>query len=105
MLPRNIPNKIYTKSGTIAKPLDKAVKYVAPYVNVLNELGIDWVSLVDDPRHFSVRTLDLFNKPKMFLSQVKGTQKFLSIISYENQEIIETDIPIIAHLIDVDVLE
>ena len=65
VLPRNVPNKTYTKSGTIAKPLDRAVKYVAPYVNVLNELGIDWVSLVDDPRHFSVKMLDLFNKPKI----------------------------------------
>lgn len=94
VLPRNVPNKTYTKSGTIAKPLDRAVKYVAPYVNVLNELGIDWVSLVDDPRHFSVKMLDLFNKPKVFLSQVKGTEKFLNIISYENQEIVETDIPV-----------
>ena len=52
VLTRNIPNKTYTKSGTIAKPLDRAIKYVAPYVNVLNELGIEWVCLVDDPRHF-----------------------------------------------------
>ena len=32
----NIPDKSYTKSGTIAKPLDSAVKYAASYINTLN---------------------------------------------------------------------
>ena len=94
VLTRNIPNKTYTKSGTIAKPLDRAIKYVAPYVNVLNELGIEWVCLIDDPRHFYNKILDLFNKPKIFLSQVKGSHPYECIQSYENQDLEITEIPI-----------
>ena len=94
VLGRNVPNKTYTKKGTIAKPLDRAIKYVAPYVHTLNELGIEWVCLAEDPRHFSASILDLFNKPKIFLSQVNGTHKFSSIQSYENQNIEECEIPI-----------
>ena len=94
VLSRNVPNKTYTKAGTIAKPLDRAIKYVAPYIHTLNELGIEWVCLAEDPRHFSASILDLFNKPKIFLSQVNGTHKFSSIQSYENQNIVECEIPI-----------
>ena len=94
VLLRNVPERTYTKSGTIAKPLDRAVKYIAPYVHALNEIGIKWVCLVDDPRHFHNKIIDLFNKPEIFLSQVKGSHKFSSIVSYDNQDIVECDIPV-----------
>ena len=103
-LSRNIPDRTYTKSGTIAKPLDRAVKYVAPYIHTLNELGIDWVGIIDDPRHLSTKIIDLFNTPKMILSQVKGTHKFTNIISYENQDIIETDLPIKYSCVEINVV-
>ena len=102
-LSRNIPESTYTKSGTIAKPLDRAVKYVAPYIHTLNELGIDWVGIIDDPRHLSNKMIDLFNIPKMLLSQVKGTHKFSNVISYENQNIIETDISIKYSCVEINV--
>ena len=94
VLLRNVPERTYTKSGTIAKPLDRAVKYIAPYVHTLNELGIKWVCLVDDPRHFHNKIIDLYNKPEIYLSQVKGSHKFSSIVSYDNQDIVECDIPV-----------
>ena len=67
----NIPNKSYTKSGTIAKPLDSAIKYSASYINTLNELNIKWISIIDDPRHLNHVAKDLDNKPIDNLSQVK----------------------------------
>ena len=67
----NIPDKSYTKSGTIAKPLDSAVKYAASYINTLNELNVRWVSIIDDPRHLNHTAKDLENKPSVNLSQVK----------------------------------
>jgi hypothetical protein len=94
VLNKNVPNKTYTKKGTIAKPLDRAVKYVAPYVHTLNELGIEWISLVDDPRHFYNKIQDLWNKPKLFLSQVEGIHDYECIQSYENQTLETTKIPI-----------
>ena len=57
----NIPNKSYTKSGTIAKPLDSAIKYSASYINTLNELNVKWISIIDDPRHINHTAKDLNN--------------------------------------------
>ena len=67
----NIPNKSYTKSGDIARPLDSAVKYAASYIHTLNEINVKWVSIVDDPRHLNHTAKDLENKPVLNLSQVK----------------------------------
>ena len=67
----NIPNKSYTKSGTIAKPLDSAIKYSASYINTLNELNVKWISIIDDPRHINHTAKDLNNKPIDNLSQVQ----------------------------------
>ena len=57
----NIPNKSYTKSGDIARPLDSAVKYAASYIHTLNEINVKWVSIVDDPRHLNHTAKDLEN--------------------------------------------
>jgi len=92
----NIPNMIFTKSGTLGKPLDVAKRGVAPIIHTLNETGIDWVSLIDDPRCLNaVMAKDLYNNPKVCLSQVNTTVVSKNIKSYSDQSIIESEIPVV----------
>ena len=92
----NIPNMIYTKSGTIGKPLDMAKRGVAPIIHTLNETGIPYVSLVDDPRCLNTSMAkDLFNNPKVCLSQVNAKVVSKNIKSYSDQSMIETEISVI----------
>ena len=92
----NIPNMIYTKGGTIGKPLDMAKRAVAPIVHTLNETGIAWVSLVDDPRCLNTAIAkDLFNNPKVCLSQVNSTVISENIKSYSDQSMVKTEIPVV----------
>ena len=92
----NIPNKIYTKSGTIGRPLDSAKRGVAPIIHTLNETNIDWVSLADDPRCLNTSIAkDLFNKPKVILSQINSKIISENIKTYQDQGLIKTEIDIV----------
>ena len=92
----NVPNMIYTKSGTIGKPLDSAKRGSAPIIHVLNETNIDWVSIADDPRCLNTSLAkDLFNNPKVILSQVNTKVISKNIKSYQDQTIIENEINVI----------
>ena len=91
VLPRNIPNKTYTLKGTIAKPLDRGKRSVAPVWHTLNETGIKWICMSDDPRTLKL-SQDLFNLPHTVFAQVNSILKNKNIISYEDQNWIETEI-------------
>jgi hypothetical protein len=91
VLARNIPNTTYTLQGTIAKPLDRGKRSVAPVWHTLNETGIKWVCMSDDPRTLKL-SQDLFNLPYAIFAQVNSILKNKNIISYEDQNWIETEI-------------
>ena len=91
VLSRNIPNTTYTLKGTIAKPLDRGKRSVAPVWHTLNETGIKWVCMSDDPRTLKL-SQDLFNLPYTVFAQVNSILKNKNIISYEDQNWIETKI-------------
>ena len=91
VLSRNIPNTTYTLKGTIAKPLDRGKRSVASVWHTLNETGIKWVCMSDDPRTLKL-SQDLFNLPYTIFAQVNSILKNKNIISYEDQNWIETKI-------------
>lgn len=92
----NIPNRIYIKSGTLGRPLDSAKRGVAPIIHTLNETNIDWVSLADDPRCLNTSLAkDLFNNPKVILSQINTKIVSKNIKSYQDQTLVENEIDVI----------
>ncbi|SVD44744.1 uncharacterized protein METZ01_LOCUS397598, partial [marine metagenome] len=92
----NVPFKIKTSSGSIAKPLTFGKRGAAPVIHTLNETGVKWVGLADDPRCLNTSLAkDLFNKPEIILSQVNKKIKSKHIQSYENQELIEHEIEVV----------
>ena len=92
----NIPNKIYTKSGTIGKPLGIALRSASAILHTLNETNIDWVSLADDPRCLNTSLAkDLFNNHKVVLSQINTKIVSKNIKSYQDQTLIENEIDVI----------
>jgi len=93
VLSRTIPNTTITRKGTIAKILDRGINYQAPVWNTLNETGIKWVSLSDDPRTMKL-SYDLYNLPCKCIGQVNDTLTCKNITSYNDQTEIETVIPV-----------
>ena len=93
VLQRTIPNLTRTKKGSVAKILDRGINFQAPVWHTLNELGIDWVCLSDDPRTLKL-SYDLHNLPTKILSQVKGEVSCVNITSYDNQTEIKTNIKV-----------
>ena len=92
----NVPDRVYTKGGTIGKPLDMAKRAAAPVIHTLNELGIPWISIVDDPRCLNTsKAHDLFNNPKIILSQYNTKVVCKNIKSYSDQSIVEEEIPVV----------
>ena len=92
----NIPHMINTKAGTIGKPLGIALRSAAAILHTLNETNIDWVSIADDPRCLNTSLAkDLFNNPKVILSQVNTKVISKNIKSYQDQTIIENEIDVI----------
>ena len=92
----NIPNMIYTKSGTIGKPLGIALRSASAILHTLNETNIDWVSLADDPRCLNTSLAkDLFNNPKVILSQINTKIVSKNIKSYQDQTLVENEIDVI----------
>jgi len=93
VLNRTIPNLTITKKGTIAKILDRAINFQAPVWNTLNETGIKWISLADDPRCLNL-SYDLYNLPYKCVAQVNSVLNCKNIKSYDNLNEIETTIPV-----------
>tara|TARA_Y100001970_G_scaffold142083_1_gene174810 strand:- start:131 stop:1417 length:1287 start_codon:yes stop_codon:yes gene_type:complete len=92
----NVPNRIYTKSGNLGRPLGIALRSASGIIHTLNETNIDWISIADDPR--CLRTClakDLYNNPKVILSQVNSKIKSEHIKSYSDQTLIENEVDVV----------
>jgi hypothetical protein len=64
-----IPEAMYTiKKDRVAKPSEMFRRYVGPITRYLNDSGIPYAELGEDPRYFPVAARDLFNRPKYVLS-------------------------------------
>ena len=85
IMQRNVYQKTETRKGDWAKPLAVSKNYAAPVIHTLNETGVKWVALVDDPRCMH-GAFDLFNNPEIVLSQINGTMPTSNIESYEKRD-------------------
>ena len=109
MLSRNIAEKTKKDDGEWYKPLDSAMRASAPIIHTLNETGVRWVALADDPRSIDqlVDAADLFHNPSIVLSQINDDISAKHIKSYQDDRtMITTDIEVkYAHLESLVVLD
>ena len=93
----NIPkNTTKTKTDSWSKALDQGKNFVAPIIHTLNETGVKWVALADDPRSINqlVSANDLFNNPSIVLSQINDDISSENIKSYEDNHMITENIEV-----------
>ena len=93
IMDRNIPEKTKTKKGTFAKPLARGKNFVAPVIHTLNETGVRWVALCDDPRCVK-GAFDLFNNPPIVLSQIDTRMSSKHVTSYDDLTLITSEIEV-----------
>ena len=109
MLSRNIPEKTKQTDGSWYGSLASAMRAVAPIIHTLNETGVRWVALADDPRSIDqlVDAADLFHNPTIVLSQINDDISAKHIKSYQDDnKMITTDIEVkYAHLESLVVLD
>jgi hypothetical protein len=79
----------------IAKPLEMFEKYSGPIIHFLNMSMVPYFMIVEDPRYIPLKTRDLWNTEKFYLSQYEGVcQPIKRIDNYEKQNIVMPRIPI-----------
>ena len=68
----NVANKTYkvTDPKNIAITTTMANRYAGPVIHFLNESGIPYIGLGEDPRYFPLPARDLFNRPIEYLSSI-----------------------------------
>jgi len=93
VLDRNIPYASKLPNGEWAKPLARGKNYIAPVIHTLNETGVKWVALCDDPRCLK-GAYDWFNTPPIVLCQIDGTMPVEHITSYDDLTLITSEIEV-----------
>lgn len=93
VLDRNIYMASKLPDGEWAQPLARGKNYIAPIIHTLNETGIRWVALCDDPRCMK-GAFDWFNTPPIVLSQVNDTMSSEHITSYDDTTLITSEIEV-----------
>ena len=91
-----IPNSMYliTEPDKTATPMSSSKRSVGIITKFLNDTGLPYVEIGEDPRYLPVQAKDLFNRSKRVLC-VKDDMTFSikHIKEYLGREIIETTIP------------
>ena len=91
-----IPNSMYliTEPDKTATPMSSSKRSVEIITKFLNDTGLPYVEIGEDPRYLPVQAKDLFNRSKKVLC-VKDNITFSikHIKEYLSREIIETTIP------------
>jgi len=90
-----IKNFLLKKDGSgYAKPISFSKNYTGIITNYLNKSGVPYLEIGEDSRFFPLEAKDLINRSKRILS-VKDTETVAKHIkSKEDQQIVETKIPI-----------
>ena len=79
----------------IAKPLEMFEKYAGPIIHFLNMTMVPHFMIVEDPRYIPLKTRDLWNPEKLYLSQYETIcQPIKRIDSYDKQNIVQPRIPV-----------
>ena len=91
-----IPNSMYliTEPDKTATPMSSSKRSVGIITKYLNDTGLPYVEIGEDPRYLPIQAKDLFNRAKRVLC-VKDDMTFSikHIKEYLSREIIETTIP------------
>lgn len=91
----SIPNMLKKKgSDDFYSILDVFRKYVGPVAHYLNDSGIPYFTLGPDPRYIPTGARDLFNREQFVLSQYDTNVSIKHMPSQNEQELIETIIPV-----------
>ncbi len=80
----NVVGKTYKSEGVLAKPLCCHNTYTGPYMEFLNKTMIPHAFILNDPRLWPGSMYDLFNPPKVVLSQFDEWIEFKRQKSYED---------------------
>jgi len=68
----NIPERTYIvkdiEKKVFAKTITMALMYAGPVIDFLNQSGIPYVMVGEDPRYYPCRARDLYNRPLMYLN-------------------------------------
>lgn len=90
-----IPNSMYltTEPNKIATPMSSSKRSVGIITKFLNDTGLPYLEIGEDPRFLPVRAKDLFNRSKKILGGANTTFTATNIKDYLSREIIETNIP------------
>ena len=91
----SIPNSMYliTEPDKTATPMSSSKRSVGIITKYLNDTGLPYVEIGEDPRYLPVAAKDLFNRSKRILC-VKNTNFTIKHIKeYLSREVVETTIP------------
>lgn len=83
-----IPNRVeqIKNRDLFASVIDMTKNYSTPIINWLNESGINWIELVNDPRYTKAQTRDFISEPICTLSQYDYSYTHSKMKSFEDQD-------------------
>lgn len=68
----NIPNFVKLADGSDYTLLNCFSSFAAPYLFVLNELGIPYYTLSEDARYITINAVDLYNRERLSFTQINA---------------------------------
>ena len=89
----NVVGKTCKSEGVLAKPLCCHNTYTGPYMEFLNKTNIPHAFILNDPRLWPGSMYDLFNPPRIVLSQYDETIEFKHQTSYTDTTKVIDEIP------------
>lgn len=89
----NIPNAAYklTDSSSIAKVIQMSLLYTAPVAHFLNQTGIPYAEIGEDPRYTFCQARDLINRKAVCMSTRKETSKTRKVL----KEYLSKELPVL----------
>lgn len=89
-----VPNKIrqLKNPNLFASVIEMTKGYTTPIAVWLNKTKISYLEIINDPRYCLNQSRDMFHLPEKSLSQYDYTYKVRTIKSYDDQDLIYTDI-------------
>lgn len=82
-----------TEPDKLASPLMMQCKYAGPVVDFINETGMPYAIILNDPRFFPAQMRDLFHRPKVILSQYNEVINHRAWKAYADMEMTHVKIP------------
>jgi len=90
-----IPNSMYliTEPDKVATPMSSSKRSVGIIAKFLNDSGLPYFEIGEDPRYLPVRARDIFNRSKKILGGANISFTATNIKDYLSREMVETVVP------------